>query len=299
VPIYFTLERQIEEEVVVVAQFKFEKAAVPQNKRWTFESQASKVNFRLGDTPRLVGGSTFVKKSALDHRHVCLLTEAALKSMDETRDILMGWRRQGHTLTDIYLNGIGLSAQLLGEHWLSDEVDFVHCTIAFSRLHQILHEFSSVFLSEGCSEPNGLNLLVMTEPGSHHGLGVFMLSEFFRHAGWSVSLCAPQDMAEFKRIFQSDWFDAVTLSISTDRHLDVVAQALSDILPLVVNPNLKVYVGGPMAQIAPAKLNWPGTYLLTGNADQAVAVVTQSIKKTGRQLSVTSSLSKYALIPNL
>jgi MerR family transcriptional regulator, light-induced transcriptional regulator len=298
VPIYFTLERQIEEEVVVVAQFKFEKAAVSQDKRWTFESQASKVNFRLGDSPRLVGGSTFVKKSGLDHRHVSLLTKAALKSMDETRDILMGWRRQGHTLADIYLNGIGLSAQLLGEYWSSDEIDFVHCTIAFSRLHQILHEFSSVFLSEGCSEPNGLNLLLMTEPGSHHGLGVFMLSEFFRHAGWSVTLCAPQDMAEFKRIFQSDWFDAVTLSISTDRHLDVVALALSDTLPLVVNPNLKVYVGGPMAQIAPAKLNWPGTHLLNGNADQAVTIVTQSIKKTERQFNVTSNLSEYSLILN-
>lgn len=281
-----------------MAQFKFEKAAVSQDKRWTFESQVSKANFRLGASPRLVGGSTFDQKSALDHRQVVLLAEAALKSMDETREILMGWRRQGHALADIYLNGIGLSAQLLGERWSSDEVDFVRCTIAFSRLHQILHEFSSVFLAEGCSEPNGLNLLLMTEPGSHHGLGVFMLSEFFRHAGWNVTLCAPQDMAEFKRVFQSDWFDAVTLSMSTDRHLDAVAQALSDILPLVVNPNLKVYVGGPMAQIAPLKLSWPGTQRLSGNADQAVAIVTQSVKKTGRQPNVTSGLSKYSLIPN-
>jgi hypothetical protein len=124
------------------------------------------------------------------------------------------------------------------------------------------------------------------------------LSEFFRHAGWNVTLSAPQDMAEFKRIFQSGWFDAVTLSISTDRHLDAVAQALSDILPLVVNPNLKVFVGGPMAQIAPLSLSFSGTHLLDGNAAQAVAIVTQSIKKTGRQSDVTSDLSKYSLIPN-
>jgi hypothetical protein len=105
-------------------------------------------------------------------------------------------------------------------------------------------------------------------------------------------------MAEFKRVFQSDWFDAVTLSMSTDRHLDAVAQALSDILPLVGNPNLKVYVGGPMAQIAPLKLSWPGTHLLNGNATQSVAIVTQSVKKTGRQPNVISGLSKYSLIPN-
>ena len=295
--IYFTLERQFEEGVVV-AQFKFEKAAVSQNKLGTFESQTSKANFRLGASPRLVGGSTFDQKSALDHRQVVLLAEAALNSMDETREILMGWHRQGHALADIYLGGIGLAAQLLGERWLSDEVDFVHCTIAHSRLHQILHEFSAEFLSEGCAKPNGLNLLLMTEPNSQHGLGVFMLSEFFRHGGWNVTLCAPQDMAEFKRIFQSDWFDAAALSMSTDRHLDAVAQALSDILPLVVNPNLKVFVGGPMAQIEPLRLSWPGTHLLNGNAAQAVAMVTQSVKKTVRRPNVTPELSKYSLIPN-
>ena len=96
--IYFTLERQIEQEVVVVAQFKFEKAAVSQNKRWTFESQVSKANFRLGASPRLVGGSTFDQKSAIDHRQVVLLAEAALNSMNETREILMGWHRQGQQL---------------------------------------------------------------------------------------------------------------------------------------------------------------------------------------------------------
>ncbi len=281
-----------------MAQFKFEKAAVSQNKRWTFESQASKVNFRLGASPRLVAGTTFDQKSALDHRQVVLLADASLDGMDETRELLIGWHRQGRPLADIYLNGIGPAAQLLGERWTSDEIDFVHGTIAFSRLHQILHEFSAEFLSEGCAEPNGLNLLLMSEPGSHHGLGIFMLSEFFRHAGWSVTLCAPQDMAEFKRVFQSDWFDAVTLSMSTERHLDAVAQALLDITPLVVNANLKVYVGGPMAQIAPAKLSWPGIHLLNGNAVQAVAIVTQSVKKTGRQSDVTPELSKYSLTPN-
>jgi hypothetical protein len=68
---------------------------------------------------------------------------------------------------------------------------------------------------------------------------------------------------------------------------------------LEVNPDLKVYVGGPMAQIAPQRLSWPGTHLLNGNAAQAVAIVTQSVKKTGRQFSVTSCLSKYSLIPDL
>jgi hypothetical protein len=53
-----------------------------------------------------------------------------------------------------------------------------------------------------------------------------------------------------------------------------------------------------MAQIAPLSLSFSGTHLLNGNAAQAVAIVTQLVKKTGRQPNVTSGLSKYSLIPD-
>ncbi len=276
-----------------MAQFKFEKSAISQKKPWTFEVLASKVRFGLAASPHLVAGTAFFKKASLDHRQVALLSEASLKSMEETRDMLLGWHRMGHTLADIYLNGIGPAANLLGERWLSDEMSFVNGTIAFSRLHQILHEFSAEFLAEGRSEPNGLNLLLMTEPASKHGLGVFMLSEFFRQAGWNVSLAAPQDLEEFKRIFHSDWFDAVTLSISTDRQLGPVAQALLELVPMAVNPHLKIFVGGPMAQMAPEKLAWPGIQILNEKADRAVSIVTQAMKKTERQSTVTSGVYRF------
>ena len=115
----------------------------------------------------------------------------------------------------------------------------------------------------------------MNEPGSQHGLGVFMLSEFFRHAGWRVMLVAPQDIADFRRAFLSDWFDAVVLSISTDRHIDTVSKAVSELRKATVNSNLKIYVGGPIAQTASDMLNWAGTSLLFTDAAQTVELVTQ------------------------
>ena len=259
-----------------MAQFKFKPSKTSGIPDRETEAKDFKAIYSLGSSPRLVGGTTFSELVALDQSQVALLTQAAIKSMEETRKILMKWRSQGHSLKDTYLFGITGSARLIGELWSRDALDFVNVTIALSRLHRVMHEFSQEFLSEGNSESNGLSLLLMTEPGSQHGLGVFMLSEFFRQAGWRVTLASPQDIVDFKRIFLSDWFDAVVLSISTDRQIDAVAQSLPELSKTTANPNLKIYVGGPMAQLSPEAINWDGTLLLQTDAAQTVEIVTQN-----------------------
>lgn len=278
-------------------QFKFEKSNTPADQTWKPASQDANLKYGLGASPRLVGGTTFANKAELDQTQVKLLSYAAIQSMDETRKILMKWRRQGQCLADIYLYGITGSAKLIGELWSSDELDFVNATIAFSRLHRSMHEFSPEFLAEDNAESNGLSLLIMSEPGSQHGLGVFMLSEFFRHAGWRVMLVTPQDIADFNRVFLSDWFDAVVLSISTERHIDAISKAVTELRKTTVNPNLKIYVGGPMAHIESHKLNWAGTSLLFTDAVQTVELVTQAVQKTPAGSS-TEALHPKRLPPN-
>ena len=271
-----------------MAQYKYEKSSASHAEHSAQPGFKPKLNFGMGVSPRLVGGTSFDDKPALDQTQIERLADASLHSIEKTRQILRAWHRQGHLLSDIYIGGIAPAARLIGERWTADEFDFVHCTIAHSRLHQILYEFSTEFLSEAYSEPNGLSLLLMSEPGSQHGLGVFMVSEFFRRAGWTVTLAAPQDIAEFKRSFHSDWFDVVALSISTERHLDAVSKAVAELQVSAVNPNLQIFVGGPQACLAPDKLDWPGTHLLNVNARQAVEAVTQKMDKANRQFDVTS-----------
>ena len=277
----------LEERVIVVAQYKFEKSSASHTEHIAQQGFMPKLNFGLGVSPRLVGGKSFDDKPALDQIQIARLADASLHSIEKTRQILRAWHRQGHLLADIYIGGIAPAARLIGERWLADQFDFVHCTIAHSRLHQILYEFSAEFLSEAYAEPNGLSLLLMSEPGSQHGLGVFMVSEFFRQAGWTVTLAAPQDIAEFKRHFHSDWFDAVALSISTERHLDAVSKAVAELQVSAFNPNLQIFVGGPQASLAPDKLSWRGTHLLKVDARQAVEAVTQRMDAVSRQHGVT------------
>jgi MerR family transcriptional regulator, light-induced transcriptional regulator len=260
-----------------VEKFKIEKPERSPEQPWGVRAPAPEKRFLQDPSPRLVGGTSFDPNLALDQHQVLTLAEASLQSMEDARKVVRAWHRQGQSLADIYLLGLTPAARLLGERWLSDDMDFIHGTIAFSRLHQLLHEFSSEFLLEDASEANGLSLLLMTEPNSQHGMGAFMVSEFFRRAGWTVTLASPQDINDLKQIFQSDWFDAVMLSISSDRQLTALSQAIPELISNSLNPHLKIYVGGAMAHFAPEKLDWPGTRLLTEGALEAVDIVTQSV----------------------
>lgn len=271
-----------------MTQIQLEKSDTSKDNNWSPESEDSKQKHELGASPRLVGGTTFTSQAVLDRNQVKLLSQAAMNSMEETRKVLTKWRRQGHFLTDIYIHGIAESARVIGQMWESDELDFVNSSIAFSRLHRAMHEFSQEFLSEGSAESNGWNLLLMTEPNSQHGLGIFMLSEFFRHAGWRVMLAAPQDITEFKRIFLSDWFDSVVLSISTERQIEAVTKAVVELREASVNPNLNIYIGGPMALLSPDLLKMPGTLLLQTDAPKTVEIVTKAMESSAASASLTA-----------
>jgi MerR family transcriptional regulator, light-induced transcriptional regulator len=277
--------------VYSVAQFNLERSDSSENAPWASEERQSSPQKGVAAGPRLVGGTHFHKHNGLDLGQIELLAEASLKSLEETKKVIVGWQRQGQSLADIYLNGVAQSARLLGERWLSDDMDFVDCTIAFSRLHRILHEFSAEFLQEACAAHNGLSVLLMTEPGTQHGFGVFMLSEFFRRAGWQVTLAAPQDMDDFKRSFQSDWFDAVCLSIATDRHWDDIAAAVPGLLQDSVNRHLSVYLGGPLAQTTTDLPAISGMHILSLDALKTVERVTADMVTFGRQFDLTQGPS--------
>jgi methylmalonyl-CoA mutase cobalamin-binding subunit len=150
-------------------------------------------------------------------------------------------------------------------------------TIASAHLQQLLHDFSAEFLQETPPQSNGLSLLLLTEPGAQHSMGLFMLSEFFKRAGWVVTVAVPQDVSDFKKMFVSDWFDAVGISISTDRHLATLQNLLPQLKEASDNLNLQVFVGGPMAFSAPDLLKALPAQLVAADAPETVACVTKGM----------------------
>ena len=229
--------------------------------------------------PRLVGGTSFTGKSAIDLAQIQILAQACLQGLDAARQVVFGWQRQGQSLEDIYLQGITPCARLLGEWWGTDRLDFAMTTIASSHLQQLLHDFSAEFLQEAPQERNGWSLLLLTEPGAQHSMGLFMLSEFFKRAGWNVAVGVPQDVAEFKRLFQSDWFDAVGVSVSTDRHLDTLAALLPQLKDSADNLHMRIFAGGPMAFVAPERLQSLAAEVIGEDAPVTVSRVTRQMPK--------------------
>ena len=225
--------------------------------------------------PRLVGGTRFSGKSALDLVQIQILAQACLQGLDAARQVVFGWQRQGQSLEDIYLQGICPCARLLGDWWCADQLDFGMTTIASTHLQQLLYDFSSEFMQEVPQERLGWSLLLLTEPAAQHSMGLFMLSEFFKRAGWTVTVGVPQDVVEFKQLFQSDWFDAVGISVSTDRYLDALAQLLPQLKAGADNLNLQLFVGGPMALIDPSRLKGLAAELVAEDAPSTVKWITQ------------------------
>jgi methanogenic corrinoid protein MtbC1 len=225
--------------------------------------------------PRLVGGTSFMGQSALDAAQVQILAQACLQGLDAARQVVFGWQRQGQTLGDIYLCGIAPCARLLGDWWIADRLDFAMTTVASSHLHRLLHDFSAEFLQEAPQTRNGWSLLLLTEPGAQHSMGLFMLGEFFKRAGWSVTTGVPQDVAEFKQLFHSDWFDAVGVSVSTDRHLDTLAHLLPSLKQGSVNLDMPIFLGGPMALCEPQRLKGISAELVAEDAAETVRWLTE------------------------
>lgn len=227
--------------------------------------------------PRLVGGTAFTSRPALDALQVQALAQATLVSLDAARQVILAWQRTGHTLEAIYIQGIAPCARYLGAGWSSDRLDFATVTIATSHLQRLMYECSATCLQEGGVQPNGMSLLLLTEPGAQHSLGLFMLSEFFKRAGWDVAVGLPQDVAEFKRLFRADWFDAVGISLSTDRHLDTLERLIPELKAASVNLDMHIFVGGPMVMRDPHGLNWLFAEVLAEDAPVTVEKVTQSL----------------------
>jgi methanogenic corrinoid protein MtbC1 len=235
--------------------------------------------------PRLVGGTSFMGKSALDSAQVHFLAQACLQGLDAARQVVFGWQRQGQSLADIYMQGIAPCARLLGEWWSADRLDFAMTTVASTHLQQLLHDFSVEFLQEAPQARNGWSLLLLTEPGAQHSMGLFMLSEFFKRAGWTVSTGVPQDVAEFKRLFHSDWFDAVGVSVSTDRHLDTLASLLPQLKQGSVNLRTRIFLGGPMALREPALLKGIAAEVVAEDAPATVKWLTQHMPAASSRAS--------------
>ena len=211
------------------------------------------------------------------------LARLSLQTTSDLNAQIALWQRRGLDLPQIYLEGITEAARVLGRWWLSDEIDFASVTVGSSRLHRLLYDLSPQFLAGGHA-PLGATALLLAEPESQHTMGLFMVSEFFRRAGWYTLMDQPQMSANVLRMLSGHWVDVLALSISTERQLPALKKLIRQARQMSPNPHMVVIAGGPLAVNQPHALDDLGVDWVGQDADSTVERASVGFKPVGPAL---------------
>jgi methanogenic corrinoid protein MtbC1 len=116
-------------------------------------------------------------------------------------------------LTDaLFIDLLGPSALLLGTRWEDDTCSFGDVTLAMIRLQRVLRELTPAFHAEIAPRPEVRRALLVPAPGEQHGMGLRIVAEFLRRAGWQVVCGTPESRQALLDLVRQDWFAMVGLS---------------------------------------------------------------------------------------
>jgi methanogenic corrinoid protein MtbC1 len=164
--------------------------------------------------------------------------------IDAARDAVSAMRREGMSLSSVFVELFTPSARYLGELWVEDICDFTDVTLALSHMQQMLRELAPEFSQRA---PRVANMprraLLLSAPGDDHGFGIQIVREFFRRAGWEVT-GDPSSYDALLRCTRLERFNVVGLSVTNDASPDGLAAIIGAIRKGAANPDVKVVVGG-------------------------------------------------------
>ncbi len=184
--------------------------------------------------------------SAVSEEDVIALEQLLLHGDDSLAlAFIDGIRERGITLEAIYLDLLSPAARMLGDGWDTDRLDFTQVTLGLARLHRLLHDLRLAMFPMGHHDsPGQRTILLAPMPHEQHTLGLLILGDFFRKAGWRVNEeLAPSEGTLLDHVARTP-YDAVGLSISCDRWSDAASDVLLALRRASCNPDLRIVVGG-------------------------------------------------------
>jgi len=181
-----------------------------------------------------------------------------------------GLRAAGMALDTVYLDLLAPAARHLGELWEADLCDFTQVTLGLWRLQQAMHELSPSFHNEPAFPVQQRRVLLAPAPGSQHTLGLFMVAEFFRRAGWEVWAESATALADVASAVRAEWFDVVGLSVGVDAQIEAVSSAIVAVRKASRNASVGVMVGGALFASRPELVAVVGADATAADAPQAV-----------------------------
>ncbi len=151
---------------------------------------------------------------------------------------------QGASIEQIFTDLFAAAARRLGELWEQDRASFGDVTIGLSRIQQLIHELSPFYEPDESSVMGACSALLVTMPGEDHGLGVLLVEEFFRRAGWSVWTPHNVSVEQLVAIVRQEHFDMVGISVTCEVDVDCLRELIHSVRATSLNPELLVMIGG-------------------------------------------------------
>ena len=152
----------------------------------------------------------------------------------------------GVPIEEVYLEWLAPAARQMGCEWEADEVDFSLVTIGMWKIQQALHALSPMFLKDTAVTKGPRRVLLASVPSEQHTMGLFMVSEFFRRAGWDVWSELPSDYEDVIGKARGEWFDLIGLSVGCDHQVEPMARAIATLRRASRNSDALIMLGGPV-----------------------------------------------------
>ena len=150
---------------------------------------------------------------------------------------------QGLTVESILLDLVAAAARLLGEQWLADDRPFTEVTAGLCTLQKVVHVLGPSFAPPRAN--HGFVVLVAVQP-EQHTLGIYLLGEFLRRAGWGVHVAPAMTDADLLALVRDQHVEMVGITVSNTDLLGPLELLIRAIKQQSSNREIVVMVGGPL-----------------------------------------------------
>jgi len=164
----------------------------------------------------------------------------------ETTQFIDELLHQGITTDRIFLELIAPAARQLGQMWEQDLCDFTEVTCGLVRMHEITHRLGFEYQNGPQLGGDVQRIMLASAPGSQHFLGMTIVSDFFRKAGWDVVIEISLSEKELVHAVSNEWFDVVGISCATEAQLKTLPSLIRALKAASGNPVPGVLLGGPI-----------------------------------------------------
>jgi methanogenic corrinoid protein MtbC1 len=176
--------------------------------------------------------------------------------------------REGLSMELILLELVAPAAKLLGEHWKADLRTFNEVTAGLGTLQQVVHIFGPTFAP---SLPSRGLVVLAPAPGEQHTLGLHLVGEFLRRAGWGVQIDPSATESDLLDQVANDQVAMLGLTISSEELIKPAARLIAEAKKISRNRDLLVMVGGALQVENLAQLT--GASFCVADARQAVQLL--------------------------